>query len=171
MLIALTGTPGTGKTAISKILEDEFKVVHLNDIVEAREYYDEERDSYVVNLDSLREYVKSLKNRDIIIESHYAHEMPVDMVIVLRTHPDELRSRLERRGYDEQKIMENLEAEAMGLITSEALNYYGKDKVFEVDTTDKDARTAAHEVKHIILTRDEKYMARINYMEEILKWY
>jgi len=172
MLIALTGTPGTGKTTIAKKLEDEYKVVYLKDFKDAVLYHDEDRDADVVDIEYLKEKVDKMKDDEIIIlEGHYAHEMPVDMVIVLRCHPDELRKRLENRGYGEKKIMENLEAEAMGLITEESINYHGKDKVFEVDTTKKRVEEAVKEIKHIIETKDEKYMARINYMEEILRWY
>jgi len=172
MLIALTGTPGTGKTTIAKKLEDEYKVVYLKDFKDAVLYHDEDRDADVVDIEYLKKKVDKMKDDEIIIlEGHYAHEMPVDMVIVLRCHPDELRKRLENRGYGEKKIMENLEAEAMGLITEESINYHGKDKVFEVDTTKKRVEEAVKEIKHIIETKDEKYMARINYMEEILKWY
>ena len=172
MLIALTGTPGTGKTTIAKKLEDEYKVVYLKDFKDAVLYHDEDRDADVVDIEYLKEKVDKMKSDEIIIlEGHYAHEMPVDMVIVLRCHPDELRKRLENRGYGEKKIMENLEAEAMGLITEESINYHGKDKVFEVDTTKKRVEEAVKEIKHIIETKDEKYMARINYMEEILRWY
>ncbi len=172
MLIALTGTPGTGKTSVSKILEKEFKVIHLNDIKEARIDYDEERDSYVVDIEYLREYVKNFYHEGaVILESHYSHELPVAFVIVLRCHPEELKKRLEKRGYSRRKIMENLEAEAMGLITEEALMLHGKDKVFEVDTTSREIRDAAADVLSIIESRDERFKPRINYMGEILKWY
>ena len=172
MFIALTGTPGTGKTTIAKRLEDEYKVIYLKDFKGAILYHDEDRDADVVNIEYLKERIGRIRDDGIIIlEGHYAHEMPVDMVIVLRCHPEELRKRLKNRGYSGRKIRENLEAEAMGLITAESINYHGKDKVFEVDTTKKSVEEAIKEVKHIIETKDEKYLARINYMEEILKWY
>lgn len=171
MLIALTGTPGTGKTTIAKILENEYRVVYLKDFKDAILYHDEDRDADVVDIEHLREKIDNIRDEVIIVEGHYSHEMPVDEVIVLRCHPEELRKRLEKRRYSKEKIRENLEAEAMGLITAESINYHGKDKVFEVDTTTKKAEDAAREVKHIIKTWDKKYLARINYMEEILKWY
>ncbi|AGB05202.1 putative nucleoside kinase, CMP and AMP kinase [Aciduliprofundum sp. MAR08-339] len=172
MLIALTGTPGTGKTSVAKVLEREYRVIYLKDFEDARMYYDEERKSYVVDIDMLKDKVKELKDKEkVILEGHYSHDMPVDLVIVLRCHPDELRKRLEKRGYIERKIRENLEAEAMGLITSEAINYYGKDKVFEVDTTGREPKDVAEDVRNIIERKDEKFRPRINYMGEILKWY
>jgi len=50
MLIALTGTPGTGKTAIAKILEKKYKVIYLKDFEEAVTYYDEERDTNEIQM-------------------------------------------------------------------------------------------------------------------------
>ena len=172
MLIALTGTPGTGKTSVAKILQKEYQVVYLKDYEDAVIYYDEHRDSKVVDLDTLREEVNAL-NKDAlyIIEGHYAHEMPVDVVIVLRCHPEELGKRLKKREYKERKIQENVEAEAMSLITSESILYHGKDKVFEIDTTGKTPEECAKEVEDILNGQKEKYRPRINYSEEILKWY
>jgi len=50
MLIGLTGTPGTGKTSVSKLLETRrgWKVIYLNDLIKEEHLYsevDEERDS------------------------------------------------------------------------------------------------------------------------------
>ena len=56
------------------------------------------------------------------------------MVIVLRVHPEILRKRLEARNYSDSKIRENLEAEAMGVCTSEAYELYG-DKLQEIDVS------------------------------------
>ncbi len=172
MFIALTGTPGTGKTTIAKILEKKYKVIYLKNFEDVKIGYDKSRGSYIVDIEKLKKKVKEIEDDEkMIIEGHYSHDMPVDIVIVLRCHPEELKKRLEKRGYKEKKIRENMEAEAMNLITSEAIIKWGKDKVFEVDTTKKSPRKSAEEVIDIIEKRDKRYGARINYAEEILKWY
>ncbi len=172
MRVALTGTPGTGKTTVAKILSDKFRVVHLNEFREARREYDEARDTYVVDIDYLREKIEAIQGNDVVIvEGHYAQDMPVDIAIVLRCHPDELKRRLQRRGYSEIKIMENVEAEAMGIITDECLSVFSPERVYEVDTTNRTPQEVARAVEEIISGRGEKYRKRISYMEEILKWY
>ena len=174
MIIALTGTPGTGKTTIAKILGDRYTVVHINDFDKAKIEYDEERDSYIVDMDYLREEVEKLRKKDekIIVEGHYSHEFYADLVIVLRCHPEELGKRLKAKGYGERKIRENVEAEAMSLITSEAINIHGRERVYEVDTTGKDPQVAAWETSAIIEGKDRgRYKPRINYSEVILGWY
>ena len=174
MMVALTGTPGTGKTTIARILERKYHVVYLKDYEEARREYDRRRDTYTVDMEYLAEKVRELRKYagKIIIEGHYSHEFSVDIVIVLRCHPDELMKRLEKRNYKKEKIMENVEAEAMSLITSEAINRHGRDKVYEIDTTKETPETVAEEVEEIVEGKNlEKYVPRINYSEVILGWY
>ncbi len=172
MLIALTGTPGTGKSSVAKFLRERYRVIVLKDLREFYLEYDEDRDSYVVDVDSMAEWFRNFKHEGIVIlEGHIAHLMPVEIVVVLRCHPDELRRRLKDRGYGEEKVRENLEAEAMGLITSEAIDMHGEERVFEVDTTGRSAMEVAKDVDSIIQGRGEKFKRRVNYMGEIMKWY
>ncbi len=55
-----------------------------------------------------------------------------DLVIVLRIHPSLLEERLIERDYSSSKIQENLEAEAIGVCSMEALEIHGN-KVQEID--------------------------------------
>ncbi len=172
MKIALTGTPGTGKTSVSDILKNKYRVVSLGNFEDARVEYDEERDTFVVDIEKLKDKVQSLQSDEVIIvEGHYSHDMPVDIVVVLRCNPDVLKHRLEERGYSKLKILENVEAEAMGLITGEALAKFPYNKVFEIDTSHKRPEEVAKSIEEIIEGKGDKYLERINYMEEILKWY
>ncbi len=172
MIVALTGTPGTGKTTVARILEKKYRVIYLKDFKDTRVYYDEARDTYVVDIDMLREKIEHMElEGDVIIEGHYSHEMPVDMAIVLRCHPDELKRRLARRGYRDIKIMENVEAEAMGIIAEECLAKFPEEKVFEIDTSILTPEQVADAVNRIISGEGEEYRRRISYMGEILKWY
>ena len=123
MLIALTGTPGTGKTAISNILrEKNFEVVDLNEITTNKNFLignDEKRDSRMIDVDSLNEYIKkNYKGKDIVfIEGHLSHLLKsMDKVIVIRCHPDKLKKRLSKKGWKKEKIRENIEAEILDII-------------------------------------------------------
>ena len=55
MIIALTGTPGTGKTSISNILQKKgFKIIDLNEIACEKGFLigrDEKRDSNIVDIE------------------------------------------------------------------------------------------------------------------------
>lgn len=164
MLIGLTGTPGTGKTSVSKLLEKKrnWKVIHLNDLIKEKHLYteiDEKRDAAIADMELIREYLRETidknelkeehegENEVVIIESHLAHYI-VDIVIVLRTYPPELEIRLKTRGYSEPKIKENVEAEALDVILVEAFEWCKK--VFEVNTTGKNIEEVGQDIEIII---------------------
>ncbi len=152
MIIAVTGTPGTGKDTVSNILGEKlgWEVVDLNKAAkEKRLYkgYDKKRKCDVVDLAGINSEIKRTK-KDIIVQSHYSHELNPDLVIVLRTDPAELKKRLEKRRWAEEKIKENLEAEIMEVCKNEALQKTRR--VFEVDTTEDTAETSAEKAIDII---------------------
>jgi len=136
MKIALTGTPGTGKTTISYVLKDDFglKVVDLNEVIRTSQYYigwDNNRNCGVVDLEALRAHPFA---DGLVLEGHISHHLAVDRVIVLRTNPTVLRGRLQKKGFSENKIRENVEAEILDVILVEALGLHGN-SVYEVDST------------------------------------
>jgi adenylate kinase len=164
MLIGLTGTPGTGKTSVSSLLEKKrnWKVIHLNDLIIEKHLYtetDEKRDSVIADMELVQHYLKEAsernelkwvqeeKNEIVIIESHLAHYI-TDIVIVLRVCPPELKTRLETRGYSEEKIKENVEAEALDVILVEAFEWCKK--VFEINTTGKSIEEVGQNIEKII---------------------
>lgn len=126
--VALTGVPGTGKTTLAAALAGRARVVHLNDA--AREAgllseRDEARGSFVVDMDDLAEAVNALlrgEARPVLIEGHFAHEMDVDAVVLLRCDPLVLVDRLRQRGWSEAKVRENVEAEALDVLAQEVLD-------------------------------------------------
>jgi len=154
MIIAITGTPGTGKTEVAKALSKRLKWPYfsLNQIAEKRNLYkgyDKERMVKIVDIDRLREEVNELasESANMIIEAHYAHDMPCDVVIVLRTDPDVLRKRMLAKGFHTEKIAENMEAEMMQVIWDEAVAAHRN--VYEIDTTKKTPEEAAKEIETI----------------------
>lgn len=97
MIIALTGTPGTGKTSISKVLQEKgFEVVDLNRIACEKDFLigtDKKRDSKIVDIDKINRYIeKNYIGKDVVIvEGHISHLLKiVDKVIILRCHPKQL---------------------------------------------------------------------------------
>ncbi|MDS0478011.1 adenylate kinase family protein [Natrinema sp. 1APR25-10V2] len=160
MRVAVTGTPGTGKTTATELLEARLadgsadadgddqasglEVIHLNRVLEDEELYtevDADRDSKIADIDALREWVAGRDN--VVIESHLAHHVDADRVAVLRCQPEALEERLLERGESEAKAVENAESEALDVILSEAVEEHGLESVYEIDTTDRDPESVA----------------------------
>ena len=152
MIISITGTPGTGKDTISKIIAEKIglQLIDLNKLAEEKKLFvghDKKRGCEIVDLRKLSLEIKKLK-KDSIIQSHYSHELDSDLVVVLRTNPGELRKRLEKRGWAKEKIEENIEAEIMEVCKSDALEK--NKKVFEVDTSSRGPEESAEDAVNII---------------------
>jgi len=180
MIIALTGTPGTGKTSVSNILqENDFEVIDLNKIAINNNFLigeDEERDSKIVDVDTSNGYInENYKEKDIVfIDGHLSHLLKsVDKVIILRCHPDELRKRLSQKRWKKSKVKENIEAEILDIILCEAVDVHPEKNVFEIDTTNLDKNSVSELIMEIINNNFEHMkkhnIGNIDWSEEILK--
>ena len=155
MNVALTGTPGTGKTSIAEEL-DSFNVLDLKKFVKDRDIGDQKKE-FEVNTEEmvkhLREEVNSKDN--VLIEGHLSHHFSADFCVVLRCNPEELRERLSKRDYSEDKIEENIESEILDVILSEAVEK--QENIIEVDTTGKEPKEVAKEIEDKIENRETGY--------------
>jgi adenylate kinase len=166
---ALTGTPGTGKTSISKLLNT--KIVHLSDYYEASSEGKTNSGEWLINLDKMNNLVKKLELDEVFYEGHTSHTLDnLDMVILLRCDPSILKDRLASRNYSEEKINENLEAEALNIIYDEALENITADKIFQLDTTKQTPQESAKKLIEFMdgnIKLDESF----DYSERIMEWY
>ena len=150
MFIAITGTPGIGKSSVSYVLrKDDFEVVNLFKIAVDNGFLlgdDKERGSKIIDIGRLDYYVKeNYSVKDIVfVESHLSHLLKcVDKVIVFRCHPDELKMRLSNKGWKEAKIKENIQAEILDVILCETVDIHPWENIFEIDTTSKSVEVVA----------------------------
>ena len=147
--IVVSGTPGTGKTKLSKKLSRKLNFYYLdvnNFIAKNKLYvgYDKKRKTKIVDVNKLNkniiDYIKKIKYfkkyNGIIIDSHLSHYLPkkyVDFCIVTKCGIKELNKRLKRKKFNKSKIQENIQAEIFDICYNEAKER--KHKIIVVDTT------------------------------------
>jgi len=151
MIISISGTPKTGKTSVAKALAKKlgWRLVSLNGLAKEKKLYagyDRSRKSRIVDIKKLRSEVAKIsrRERNLILESHYSHDMPCDVAVILRTSPGELMERMKRAGWNRRKIEENVEAEIMEVVKGEALE--SAKRVLEIDTTGKKPEWVAGQI-------------------------
>jgi len=180
MHIALTGTPGIGKTSVSAVLRQKgFEVVDINNVTVENNFFvgvDKERDSKIADVDKIDDYIKKHYSKEdmVFFDSHLSHLLKsVERVIVFRCHPDNLAKRLSSKRWKKEKIKENIEAEMLDVILCETLEYHSEQNVFEIDTTNKSIEEVASSVMKIIENKFKhmkKYkIGNIDWSEEILR--
>ena len=174
MRIAVTGTPGTGKTTATDLLgedltdERETSVIHLNDVIREEGLYtstDAERDSLITDFDSVADWLDENDDEGVsIVESHLAHHFEAESAVVLRCHPEILEERLRERGESDTKVSENAEAEALDVILTEAVDRHGEENVYEIDTTDNGPESVAREIESVIAGEREPSAGEVNFV-------
>ena len=145
MIILITGTPGVGKTTVSKMLKGKLDsyLISINELVDEKHLYtgiDEKKGYKLVEMDALfseleNKLKKISKVNYIIVEGHLSHFYEnADVVIVLRANPDVLRGRIKVKDWRDAKINENVEAEVIGVCSYETYKIHGR-KANEIDTS------------------------------------
>jgi adenylate kinase len=183
--IIISGTPGTGKTSLAKLMLKilNARIIILNELVIKEGLilgHDKMRDTSIINERKLLQRIKSIikqykkeQNKYLIIESHFSDIIPnrfIDYVIVLRCDPDELFKRLEKRGYSAEKILENVQSEILGNCVNYVINKGIKKPVVEIDTTGKEVEDIAKIAIDLITARiDIKWfeIGKIDWLEKL----
>ena len=170
MYIALTGTPGTGKSSAAKVLAKRgFMVKTVEEL--ARQHGAIETVDGELEVDT-EKLSTALPEPDgtIIIEGHLSHHLPNELCIILRCHPEEQRKRLLARNYSREKLLDNLEAEAIDIILTEALEAW--ENVCEVDTSNLSAEGVADAIENIINGKADEYPpGKIDWSGAVMDWY
>ncbi len=148
-VILVTGTPGVGKTAVSRSLASKLGAIHVDvaELVKEENLAvgrDDARETLVADIEKVEERVKELiqrSDKDVVVDGHYAVDVVpprlVNRVFVLRRSPDELKATLEAYGFAGKKLWENLAAEILDVCLWDAVSVCGSGDVCEIDVSGK----------------------------------
>ena len=143
MAIAISGTPGTGKTTLAKKLAKSlnYKYLDVNKLIKSNklaESYDKKRKCRIIDIKKLNKLlIKEIKkNPNLIIDSHLSHYLPkkyLDLCIITKCSLKILKKRLKKKKYSKQKTRENLDCEIFDICLNEAKEL--KHRILIIDTT------------------------------------
>ena len=149
-MIVVSGTPGTGKTLVARLLAKDLGLRYVSSSVMLKALGAVRPDptgryTYLTGREGVRRALGTLREAEtpVVVETVYPSlwleegEEDTVFVVLLRTDPFELYERLARRGWPPEKVAENVLAEILGVIAGELADYWHM--VFEVDTTGKNA--------------------------------
>jgi len=175
-LLAITGTPGTGKTSVSKELRSRgYSVIDMNEHICSNGLLgelDASRDTHEVDLDSLNDSLQDYRDSPelYLMDSHLSHFMDCSGIIVLRCEPEVLAKRLESRGYGCEKVLENVQSEVLDVILCEATDT--DIPVFEVDCSHNDVSVTADSIEEILKGKSDDYLpGKTDWSQEMDRWF
>ncbi|XP_059050937.1 adenylate kinase isoenzyme 6 [Achroia grisella] len=146
--ILITGTPGVGKSTLSRLLADKTKftwreVSKLAEEHNCLDEYDPEYQCPFLNEDKLLDVMEGMMTTGgNIVDYHGCEFFPerwFDGVFVIRTNNTVLYDRLTQRGYSGKKLDDNIQCEIFETLLEEAQASYKAEIVKELqnDTTEQ----------------------------------
>ncbi len=161
-VILITGTPCVGKTTIATKLAEQLnaKYINLTELAETEHLTqgkDKERNTTIINENKMRQKLTELiteATSDLIIDGHYAAAVTpkthTTYIFVLRRNPTQLREFMQKCGFNKPKQTENLQAEILDVCLVEALREHPKEKVCELDITNKTVEETLNDVLAVL---------------------
>lgn len=178
LVILISGTPGTGKSTVAQLLTKKYAAlcVNLTDTALENGFIieeDSERQTNVADLEKLIPFIENLIKKckgNMIIEGHYVDVISdelISILIILRTDPQILESRLEEKGFWPSKIRENIQSEILGTCTSFALETHDRNKIYEVNTSTAPLDEIVEKIQYFIENRPESNLGEINWLQKL----
>ncbi|MFW9983227.1 MAG: adenylate kinase family protein [Candidatus Odinarchaeota archaeon] len=178
-VIAISGTPGTGKTGVGQLLVKRLNatLIELSNLVKEQQLLlgeDVKRETLIADTEKLQHYLVNLireSPKTYVIVGHFADEVPkelLEFLVVLRCNPITLTQRLRNRQWSQSKILENVQAEILGECTMQALLRHKREKVFEIDTTESTLEEVVDAIEVIQISSSHEYtVGRISWLSTL----
>lgn len=177
----ITGTPGVGKTAVSRLLVSKLDATHVDlaELVKKENLvsgFNKARRTLIADTNKVSERIKEIikgSNKDVIVDGHYAVDVvpagDVHLVFVLRRNPDELKRLLEDYGFEGRKLWENLAAEILDVCLWNAVSACGSDKVCEIDVSGREIGEVVEEIVSVLEGKRECEKGVVDWLGKLEK--
>jgi len=157
-LLIITGTPGTGKSTIAKMLVTQMGIlrIDLHELIEndsvLSSHFNKNKDCFDLDMRRVEELVqKKLQENPgkcMVLDSHVSHHLSKKLIcaaiVVHCSDFGKLEKRLKERGYSPAKVQENLDCEIFDVCSDETqgigVNILHFDSENEFDEEDVVAR-------------------------------
>jgi len=181
LIILVTGTPGIGKTEVSRTLASMLNAKHidLGELVKHENLIsgvDEVRRTLIVDINKVSKRLDNIikeTNQDVVIDGHYAVDVvppkEVELVLVLRRDPDELQGLMENKGFRERELYENLAAEILDVCLWNAVKVCGLNKVCEIDASGKGVREVAEHTISVLSGERQRQVGIVDWLGKLDK--
>lgn len=160
MSLVITGSPGVGKHTVSKKIAKkyDYKIIDINKIALTLPHNKKRKGTIDIDVEKLKSVFKKKLAKNSLVVGHLApYVLPKSQakaVIVLRKSPYKLIPVYKKRKYSQQKMIENLDSEILGIIAYDAIKKFGKKKTYQIDTT---KRSISENAKKIESVFDKKF--------------
>ena len=156
MSLVITGNPGVGKHTIAKKIAKllELEIVDINKIALESGVFSKSKETTDVDVDALKPIIRKKISKNSIVVGHLAPyvltKSQVGKAVILRKSPYKLTLVYKKRNYSKKKTAENLESEIIGIIAHDTIKKLGKEKIIQIDTTDKTIQKVLTQTKSAI---------------------
>lgn len=173
--VVITGNPGVGKHTCAKFVSEKLgraKIIDINSVVLNNEAVLSTNAVNGLEINVKKTYKLLLeeikKAKDVVIVGHLApyvlRPTRIDLVVVLRRSPYELGKIFLQRKYTPMKMRENIASEILGITLYDSLETFGRERVVELDVTEKTSKEIADDVISKLHKKSRKQIGSIDWL-------
>ena len=155
--LIITGNPGVGKHTIAELFlkhDTSYQILDINRFAIENGFGEKINGDIEVDTTKLKNEIQKLNLNKLLIVGHLApyvlDKSNIDLVIILRKNPYNLIEIYKERNYQNSKIKQNAGSEILGVIANDSILSFGKEKSYEIDTTNKTPKIILEDILNII---------------------